>query len=62
MNDYSTKRISPDLMDEIINALQAVNGWGSVELIVQDYTVVQISTRTIKKTNSKKSSSSPQNP
>lgn len=57
MNDYSTKRISPDLMDEIIEALQSIRGWGSVEIIVQDYNVVQIAFRNIKKTNIKSANS-----
>jgi hypothetical protein len=58
MNDYSTKRISGDLMDEIIEALQSVRGWGSVEIMVQDYNVVQITVRNIKKTNIKQTTSS----
>lgn len=50
MKDYSTKRISKDLLDEIIEALKNIRGFGSIEIIVQDYKVVQITERNIKKT------------
>jgi len=49
--DYSTKRISPTLVDEIKTALKSIQSFGSVEIYVQDSTVTQISVRTIKKTN-----------
>ena len=51
MIDYSTKKISADLVEEIKTALKSVSGWGSVELFVQDSKVVQITVRNIKKTN-----------
>jgi hypothetical protein len=51
MKDYSTKRVNQELLDEIAEALQNIRGWGSVEIIVQDYKVVQITERNIKKTN-----------
>lgn len=50
MKDYSTKRISKDLLEEIIEALKNIRGWGSVEIFVQDSKVVQITERNIKKT------------
>lgn len=50
MMDYSTKQISDKLLKEIIEALKNVRGWGSVEVIVQDHKVVQITERSIKKT------------
>lgn len=53
MNDYSTKVISPALLEEVAEALQNIRGWGSVEIYVQDHRVVQITERNIKKTNSK---------
>ncbi len=53
MKDYSTKKISDDLLEEIIEALKNIRGWGSVEIFVQDYKVVQIVERNIKKTDSK---------
>ena len=51
MRDYSTKRVNHELLDEISEALQNIRGWGSVEIIVQDFKVVQITERNIKKTN-----------
>lgn len=51
MLDYSTKRISPTLVDEIKTALKSIQSFGSVEIYVQENTVTQISVRTIKKTN-----------
>lgn len=51
MKDYSSKDISPKLMNEIIDALKNIRGWGSVEIFVQDHKVVQIVERNIKKTN-----------
>lgn len=49
--DYSTKKISSQLIEEIKNALQSVS-YGSIEIYVTDSNVTQITTRTIKKTNS----------
>ncbi len=49
--DYSTKHISTGLMEEILHAVQTVNQYGSVEIYIQNYTVTQITVRTIKKTN-----------
>ncbi|MBI5044408.1 MAG: DUF2292 domain-containing protein [Candidatus Levybacteria bacterium] len=51
MNDYSTKEVSKELIDEVTEALKNVRGWGSVEIYVQNYKVVQITERNIKKTN-----------
>ena len=51
MVDYSTKKITRDLVDEIKQALKNVRGWGSVDIYVQDYKVTQITERNIKKTN-----------
>jgi len=50
MRDYSTKKVSNKLVDEIIEALTNIRGWGSVEIFVQDHKVVQIVERNIKKT------------
>jgi hypothetical protein len=52
MNNYSTKQVSDELVKEVIAALKNVRGWGSVEVYIQDYKVVQITERSIKKTNS----------
>lgn len=50
MRDYSTKQVSDKLVEEITEALKNIRGWGSVEIFVQDYKVVQIVERNIKKT------------
>jgi hypothetical protein len=50
MRDYSTKEDNKELLDEIAEALRNIRGWGSVEIFVQDYKVVQITERNIKKT------------
>lgn len=51
--DYSTKKIQEDLVEEILEALKNIRGWGSVEIYVQDFKVVQITERNIKKTSTK---------
>ena len=51
MNDYSTKKANPELLEEITEALKNIRGWGSVEIYVQNFKVVQITERNIKKTN-----------
>ena len=51
MPDYSSQRITKELLDEVRGALKNVKGWGSVEIFVQDGKVVQITERNIKKTN-----------
>jgi hypothetical protein len=51
MNNYSTKEVSQELVDEISEAVKNVRGWGSVEIYVQNFKVVQITERNIKKTN-----------
>lgn len=50
MNNYSTKNVNKRLVEEIVMALKNIRGWGSVEIFVQDYKVVQIIERNIKKT------------
>ena len=49
--DYSTKLVKQELMEEIKEALKNIRGWGSVEIYVQDFKVVQITERNIKKTS-----------
>ena len=51
MTDFSTKKITRDLLDEIKQVLRGIEGWGSVEIFVQDNRVVQITARKIRKTN-----------
>lgn len=48
---HSTKIISEHLTDELIKAMKAVEGFGSVEIMIQDFNVTQITHRCIKKTN-----------
>lgn len=55
MNQYSTIKISPQLVQDIIGALQNIEGYGSVELYVQNNQVTQITVRSIKKTGSNQS-------
>lgn len=50
MSDYSTRRISKALMNEIKTALKEVT-YGSVEIYLQDSVVTQITVRNIKKTS-----------
>lgn len=49
---YSTQRITSTLMDEVKRALHKVT-YGSIEIIVQDNVVTQITVRNIKKTSYK---------
>ena len=51
MRDYSTKEVNKELLSEIVEALKNIRGWGSLEIFVQDFKVVQIIERNIKKTN-----------
>jgi hypothetical protein len=51
MMDNSIKNVNKELLDEIVEALKNIRGWGSVEIFVQDFKVVQIIERNIKKTN-----------
>ncbi|MBU0998678.1 YezD family protein [Patescibacteria group bacterium] len=39
------------LVSEIISSLKDLNGWGSLEIFVQDHKVTQITKREINKTN-----------
>jgi len=45
---YSTQDISPKLISEIIDALRD-KAYGSVEIYIENYNVVQITQRSIKK-------------
>ena len=47
--DYSTKKITPKLIEELINSLKSIRGWGTVEICIQDYIVTQITEKNIKK-------------
>lgn len=51
VNIHSTKNVSDHLVQEIITAMKDVDAFGSVEIVIQDYSVVQIMHRCIRKTN-----------
>lgn len=46
---HSTKKISSDLIQELISSLQSIHGWGTVEIVIQDFLVTQITEKNIKK-------------
>jgi len=52
--NYSTKRISKELLNELRSALKSIDSFGSVEIYVQNSVVTQITTRNIRKTHDKK--------
>lgn len=52
MVDYSAKKVSKVLIQQIQESLKKIKGgYGSVEIIIQNHCVTQISTREITKTN-----------
>jgi len=51
MKNKSQMKVSSQLIDELIQALKELGGWGSVEVYVQNGKVTQITKRAIKKTN-----------
>ncbi len=50
LNVLVKQQVRQALIDEIIKALNSVNGYGSIEIYVQDHSVTQITVRNIKKT------------
>jgi hypothetical protein len=42
--------IDDELLEDITEALKNIRGWGSIEVFVQNFKVVQITERNIKKT------------
>jgi len=48
---FSTKEISDKLKQEVLESIQNVKGWGSVEIIIQNYNITQITEKNIKKPN-----------
>lgn len=50
MVDYSTRKPTKQLINDIKKSLKRIEGYGSVEIIIQDHHVVQINERNIKKT------------
>ena len=51
-NDYSTQQISTALIGQIVEAIKN-KAFGSVEIYVENFTVTQITERTINKVNRK---------
>ena len=49
-HDYSTQKIKPQLVSQIVDALKN-KAYGSVEIYIQNYRVTQITERTITKVN-----------
>jgi len=47
----SPLKVNSRLLDELIQALKELGGWGSVEIYVQNGKVTQITKRAIKKIN-----------
>ena len=48
-DDFNTKKISSKLINEVISSIQNIRGWGTVEIIIQDHLVTQITEKNIKK-------------
>lgn len=51
MSKKSNPKVNGQLIDELLQALEELRGWGSVEVYVQNGKVTQITKRAIKKTN-----------
>lgn len=49
--DYSTKKVSQALLEEIKKALKSIDTYGSIEIYIQQSRVTQITTRNIRKTS-----------
>ena len=52
-SEFSTQKISPQLVSKIVDVLKN-KAYGSVEIYIENYNVVQISERTITKFNKPK--------
>ena len=51
MIDYSTKKISRPLLNELAKAIKSIDTYGSVEIYIQNSIITQITVRNIRKTN-----------
>jgi hypothetical protein len=49
-SEYSTKKLSDQLIKDIRKSLKSIDSHGSIEIYVQDSMVTQITIRNIKKT------------
>lgn len=45
------KNLPTKFLQEIEQSLKEIKGWGSVEIFVQDHKIIQITHRSIRKTN-----------
>jgi len=50
-SNYSTKNVSEHLIEELVQSIQNIRGWGSIEIFIQDFNVTQITEKNIKKSN-----------
>lgn len=48
-DDYSTEKITTKLITEVVESIRNIKGWGTVEIIIQDHTVTQITEKNIRK-------------
>ncbi len=48
-SNYSTKNISQQLVEELVQSIRNIKGWGSIEIFIQDYNVTQITEKNIRK-------------
>ena len=56
--EFSTQNITPRLIGQIVDSLKN-KAYGSIEIYIQNYTVTQITERTITKVSVPKSSQNP---
>lgn len=48
-DDYCTKKITKKLLEELVSSIRNIKGWGTVEIVIQDHFVTQITEKNIKK-------------
>lgn len=53
MSKFNPPTVSTALLQEILESLRQVDGYGSIEIYIQDQVVTQITVRNIKKTHSR---------
>lgn len=51
VNDQKAVKVSQKALTEIIRAITNIEGWGSVEIYIQNHRITQITERNIKKTD-----------
>jgi len=45
----TNKKLCKELIEEITHSLNNIDGWGSVEVVIQNYKVMQITEKNIRK-------------